>query len=313
MKKVVVAMSTYNGAKYVGAFIESIMNQTYGNIEFCIRDDGSTDGTLDIIRSWQQKDFPGKTITLINDVTGVWENMGAHPSYRFLFNHLPDADYYILCDQDDVVLPDKIERAVAAMDKYPADIPVMYAHSYYLCDGDLNVQGTLPPLHSYTPEEMKHINLAKVIMTGTWGGVGMAQACNSLLFHEAYCTPMEGIVAGDCWISWVVAGLNGAFLFDEKPLAYYRRHEGTYSSGNANGLKRYQDWKKHMRRHCDNITNGIWNYHHLFYDRVSPERQHFLKTFVGKNRLRKFFYPHRLRENLLHEIAFRILILMGKI
>lgn len=314
MKKVILITSTYNGAAYLPQLLDSIFAQTYPELELVIRDDGSKDNTVEILRSYQQKAPAGKQITIMNDQTDDWENKGAHQSYHILIQNLKKADYYISCDQDDVWDPRKVERAVASMDQYPDDIPVLYTHNYYICDGNLTPQGTLSGKRSYTPEEMASVNLANVIMTGTWAGVGMAQAFNDKLKQLAYHSGnFKSSIALDCWIAWVVAGLGGALIYDKEPLAYYRRHEGTFSSGDANGIARYLDWKKHMKRHCANITNGIHDYHRLFGHLVSLENKTFLELFDSHKQFGKLIYPHRLRNHLLDEIAFRALILLGKI
>lgn len=314
MKKVILITSTYNGSSYLPALLDSIAAQTYENLELYVRDDGSTDNSVEILRSYQNAFPQGKRIVLLNETDNDWENRGAHQSYRYLIQHLGDADYYLFCDQDDVWEPDKVERAVSHMEQYSSEIPVLYIHNYYVCDHALHVEHTLPARSSITPEQMQQINLAHVIMTGTWGGVGMAQGFNrklkQLTFDQGDILPS---VAVDCWISWVVAGMNGALIYDHKPLAYYRRHSGTFSSGDANGLLRYRDWFKHMQRHCNNIVNGIHEYRRLYGQMVSKERADFLALFDSRHQLHKLFYPHRLRSSLLDEIAFRILILLRKI
>lgn len=316
MKKVILMTSTYNGAKYLPALLDSILAQTYPCIDMVIRDDGSTDDTVSIIREYQKKFSNGKRMILLNELTGDWSNKGAHQSYHILIQGLDKADYYMGCDQDDVWAPEKVERAVSMMSQYPDDIPVLYSHNYYLCDGSLNIEGTLPDPNrrSISPEEMQYIDLAKVIMAGTWAGVGMAQAFNHTLKQLTYHTgDFEHSIALDCWVAWVVAGVGGALIYDKEPLAYYRRHNSTFSSGDAVGLKRYVDWKKHMNRHCANITNGIHCFHQLYGNLVNEKSLAFLQLFDSNKRFRKFFYPHRLREFFVHEIAFRILILLGKI
>lgn len=314
MKKVILITSTYNGAPYLPALLDSIAAQTYTNLELYVRDDGSSDRSVEILRQYQASFPAGKSIILLNERDNDWGNKGAHQSYRYLIQNLGNADYYLFCDQDDVWEPDKVERAVAHMEQYPADIPVLYIHNYYVCDQELHVEHTLPKRPCVTPQQMADISLARVIMTGTWGGVGMAQGFNHTLRHYTFnLGEITPFVAVDCWISWVAAGMNGALIYDDKPLAYYRRHPGTFSSGDANGLLRYKDWIKHMNRHCTNIVNGIHDYNRLFHNLVSKERADFLALFDSRHQLRKFFYPHRLRSHLLDEIAFRILILAGKI
>lgn len=314
MKSVILVTSTYNGAAYLPQLLESLMAQTYPAFTLCVRDDGSKDDSVQILRNYRDRFPEGKKIEILNEKDGVWDNKGSHQSYRYLISNLGEADYYLFCDQDDVWDPRKVERAVAAMEQYPAETPVLYVHNYYVCDSELHIEHTLPDRPSVTPSEMERVSLAHVIMTGTWGGVGMAQGFNRKLFELTFnmgeITPS---VAVDCWISWVVAGMNGALTYDSEPLAYYRRHPGTFSSGDQNGLIRYRDWYRHMDRHCSNIRNGIHDYRRLYRNMVSDERRHFLDLFDGGNRLKKCVYPHRLRNKIIEDLAFRILIMLGRI
>ena len=54
-KKVAVIMSTYNGERFIKEQLDSILNQTYKNIEIVVRDDGSKDGTIEIVKEYMQK------------------------------------------------------------------------------------------------------------------------------------------------------------------------------------------------------------------------------------------------------------------
>lgn len=322
MKRVIITMPVYNGEKYLPALLDSIAAQTYPALKLYVRDDGSTDASVRILRDYQCNFPEGKELVLVNDLDKDMGNKGPHENFHHIFHILQDcryrddatADYYFFCDQDDVWAPEKIERAVSRMDRYPANTPVLYIHNYYVCDGDLNIQHTLPDRPCVTPQEMERINLAKVIMTGTWAGMGMAQGFNLTLKKLAFDSgPLTPSVAVDCWISWVVAGMNGALIYDKDPLAHYRRHKDTFSSGNAGGLKRYRDWHKNMDRHCANIINGIHDYRRLYGQKVSPQRRHFLELYDSKKGIRKCLYPHRLRDSLVAEIALRVLAAAGKI
>ena len=54
--KIEILMATYNGEKYVGEQIDSIIHQTYKNWKLLIRDDNSTDKTLEILKEYEKKD-----------------------------------------------------------------------------------------------------------------------------------------------------------------------------------------------------------------------------------------------------------------
>lgn len=325
-KEVVLITSTYNGGKYLRPLLDSVVKQTYDNITLFVRDDGSKDDSLDILKEYKTKmeEADGnKRIVLANEIDDDWTNHGSHQSYHLLMSLLPEAPYYLFCDQDDVWVEDKVERAVKAMEKYDEATPVLWHHNYFICDAALNKEGVLSDNRKtdVTPELMKKQDLGHVIMTGTWAGVGMAQGFNKKLMELAFRTgEYDHTIAIDCWMSWVVCGADGALLYDEKPLAFYRRHEGTYSSGDKNGLVRYKDWFKHMERHCNNIVNGVHWFNVLYGANVESHKKTFLQTFdtwgkkyrLGKA-LKKAVYPKRLRDSLVDELAFRILILIGKL
>ena len=115
-KKVAVIMSTYNGEKFIREQLDSILNQTYKNIEIVVRDDGSSDGTVAIIKEYMQK-YP-------NIVLHEGENLGFIKSFFELLN-LADADYYSYADQDDVWLENKIELAVNSLKQLDETKPNM--------------------------------------------------------------------------------------------------------------------------------------------------------------------------------------------
>ena len=77
MKKVQVLMSTYNGEKYIRKQLDSLINQDYPDISILIRDDGSSDSTIDIIKEYQKK---YNNISLIEE-----ENVGVIKSFFELY------------------------------------------------------------------------------------------------------------------------------------------------------------------------------------------------------------------------------------
>ena len=125
MKKVQILMSTYNGQTYLRKQIESILRQTYQNIELVIRDDGSKDETVSILREYEQQ---FKNIRVI-----YGKNVGVNNSF-FLLLEQCNADYIAFADQDDIWLPEKIQSAVEKLDKY--NVPAVYTCNKILIDGN---------------------------------------------------------------------------------------------------------------------------------------------------------------------------------
>ena len=96
-----VLLSTYNGEQYLSEQLDSLVAQTHKTLAIHIRDDGSADGTLDIIRDYQAR-FPD-IFTLY-----LGANIGSSGSFCWLLENI-EADMYFFCDQDDVWYADKIE------------------------------------------------------------------------------------------------------------------------------------------------------------------------------------------------------------
>lgn len=106
-----ILMATYNGGSFIQEQIESLLTQTRPDWRLLIRDDGSTDQTVSICGQYAAR-FPGR-IVVIKDGLG---QLGSTGNFNRLLRE-SDAEYSMFCDQDDVWLPDKIEKTLSAMHK----------------------------------------------------------------------------------------------------------------------------------------------------------------------------------------------------
>lgn len=107
MGNIAILLSTYNGGKYVKEQIESIINQTNHDWVLYIRDDGSTDNTIEII---------GDFINKYDNIKFIKsrENLGSAKSFMHLLKNV-EAKYYMFCDQDDIWLTNKISNSYNAL------------------------------------------------------------------------------------------------------------------------------------------------------------------------------------------------------
>lgn len=109
-----VLLVTYNGEKYIKEQIESILNQTYKNIKLIISDDCSKDGTVEILKQYEEKDNRIKLYI-------QQENLGLVKNIEFLLNKVEN-ELYMLADQDDFWLPQKIEKSIQKLKQENADL-----------------------------------------------------------------------------------------------------------------------------------------------------------------------------------------------
>ena len=104
MPTISVAMSVYNGEKYLSESIESILNQSFGNFEFIIADDGSKDNTYNILNRYANID---KRIKIIkND-----KNIGLTKTLNIILEK-SSGDYIARMDADDISRPLRFEKQI---------------------------------------------------------------------------------------------------------------------------------------------------------------------------------------------------------
>ena len=132
MKKVQVIMSSYNGEKFIKKQIDSILNQQNVEVSLLIRDDGSKDGTIEILRDYENRG-------LIKVIYG--KNIGPTASFLKLIDECDNADYYSFSDQDDVWLEDKLSTAVKILEENSVNKrPLLYCSALQRVDADLTYE-----------------------------------------------------------------------------------------------------------------------------------------------------------------------------
>ncbi len=109
-----VLLATYNGEKYLKEQLDSILNQTYQNIQLIISDDCSKDDTRNILKEYEEKDSRVK-------VYYQNENIGCIKNFEFLLKQVKNK-IYMLSDQDDVWMPEKIEKIYEQLENEKADL-----------------------------------------------------------------------------------------------------------------------------------------------------------------------------------------------
>ena len=137
-------MATYNGEKYLAEQLDSIINQTYHNWNLLIRDDNSTDKTLEIIQNYHKKD---KRIKILKDDKG---NLGIVKNFEELLKN-SESEFIMFSDQDDYWLENKIEKYVAILNTSSEDIlkkPMLIHSNSFICDDNLEIIKHPSSVHS---------------------------------------------------------------------------------------------------------------------------------------------------------------------
>lgn len=209
--RMAVLMSTFNGERYLKAQIDSIIKQKCSfNIDIWVRDDGSSDGTLNILNEFQKngklKWYAGK-------------NIGPASSFIELLSNCPKYDFYSLADQDDVWYQGKADAAVRSFSSQLNNCPVLYFSNALLTDKNLNSLGR----NVYKRDQIQ--NLFKISCAG--GILGCTIVFNNSLakiIKEANITDTDSIVMHDFFLAEVCAAVGGKIIFDKRSYISYRQH-----------------------------------------------------------------------------------------
>jgi len=214
MQKVVILLSTYNGERYLQEQIDSLLNQSFPSIEIYVRDDGSTDSTLSILEDYKNQ---GKLAYYSG------KNLGPAYSFIDLIKNAPEADFYALCDQDDVWEPEKIEHCIKAAPS--VNKPILIYHGMNVVDQSLNTIG-----HYFR----RDIYSKSLINSCLYGDeiAGCTMVFNKLLLNAINSFYPPFLTMHDGWIHRVCLAINGEIVPVNEELIKYRQH-----SHNTVGIK----------------------------------------------------------------------------
>ncbi|MCI8465145.1 MAG: glycosyltransferase family 2 protein [Lachnospiraceae bacterium] len=299
-KKAIILLSTYNGEAYIGEQLESLLEQTHSNLEIWIRDDGSTDKTVEVIERFQDD--------RIHLERG--RNIGYPEGFFRLLSGRQKGDYFFFCDQDDRWHADKVERAVAMLEREESNRPVLYASAFDYCDENLKILRKSDPVK-------KNWKLKDVCYQCLTWGFTMAMNRCARDFLADNLPP--GRSAKDSWLLLICTAF-GKIVYDETSTAFYRRHGSTTSFGGSGRLALARYRIQHFLK-GDSLEKSwrlLEDFDSLFGKKLPVPDQRMLRMFVNREKkiliqIKKVFYPHRLRSRPGDEIQLRLLFLLGKL
>jgi len=130
--KISVVIPVYNGGKFIADAVNSVLKQTYKNFEIIVVDDGSTDNTDSVLRS-----FSGKIMYLKTDHSGV-----SNARNEGIMN--AQGEYVAFLDQDDLFHPARLEITVDYLVSHPETAMIYTSAKRMLMDGTLLPEKDLP-------------------------------------------------------------------------------------------------------------------------------------------------------------------------
>lgn len=212
----VILMAAFNGGKYIKEQIDSIISQSHNDWNLYIRDDGSTDNTLNIIKEYCKKD---SRIHLFEDKN---LHIGVKNSFLRLLESV-ESELYMFCDQDDVWLPTKIEHTVNLYNKVRLkhDVPIVIHTDAEVVDAELRtISKSYWGTAHIVPERYNKDYSLLAIMTCTQG--------TTMLFNDKakkLCYPYgDFFKMHDWWVSTRVLKNGGLIEALHETTILYRQH-----------------------------------------------------------------------------------------
>lgn len=239
----VILLSTYNGGQYLRKQLDSVLSQTVTDFILLVRDDGSTDNTLQILESC--------TDPRIRLSAG--KNLGPASSFFALLDEARTmgAEHIFFCDQDDIWMPEKLDKLLSALKECPAG-PALVFSDFATIDENDKVTGD-----SYAASAKLRIpadgDFFPKLLAQPYV-FGCASVLNKALL-DLVAEPPAGIEMYDCWIA-LVASIFGTVKYLPQATISHRFHSAnaTGKAGANSMAARLGRLTTQFRKQCDNTA-----------------------------------------------------------
>lgn len=300
MKKILVLLSSFNGANYICEQLDSILLQVGVDVHILVRDDGSVDNTVEILDDYKNK------YNNVNYIVG--KNIGVKKSFLELIISAPDEyDYYSLSDQDDIWLKDKLESAIKKLKNENQDIPLMYGSSVSLYKEGKEIGRQF--------ENPSQLYLGNFLVKNYFPGCTVVFN-NALRRMIAEVSPdnLNEYPLHDHWLALVCTAAGGKVFCDKAPHILYRLHNNLV--GDREFIEKIKD--NGLLFHSDNrrykICMELFEYYQKYFS-------HETKDLVLKVIKYRTSLPDKIRLikcskikpiNKIEKLVLNLIILLNK-
>lgn len=258
-----ILLATYNSEPYIREQMDSIIRQTYKDWIIVVRDDLSTDKTVEIVKDYISR-FPDKITFLENH----GESKRAYLNFVELLKNV-ESEYYMFCDHDDVWLPYKIEVSMQRMKEIEhPDVPVIVHTDMKVVDQDLNI--IHDSFWAYSRLLPERTSFKEMVLCNS------ANGCTMLFNHKAKEVAIPNIAYAtmhDMLVNQSVAANGGIISAIYEPTVLYRQHIDNVVGASKRDLKyqlkklksigkvikeNYDDWKRSSNIKYYSFSSYMW-------------------------------------------------------
>jgi len=299
-------LCTYNGEQFLAEQLDSIKAQTHTRWKLWVSDDGSSDGTLDILKRYQADWNVDRLVITTGPRAGSTQNflaLTANPAIQ--------ADAYAWADQDDVWEPEKLARSVALLQGQSAEHAVLYGTRTLLTDASNQPIGhsalfTKPP------------SFANALVQSIAGG-------NTMLFNHAARQLLAEAAVGanpiahDWWAYQVISGCGGLVHYEPWSSVRYRQHGGNQIGSNLHPMARLLRLRLLLGGSFSVWVDANLEALAVIRHRMSPQSLATLDDFVrgrrqsAPGRLVAFYKARIHRQTLLGNVGLLVAAAFGKV
>ncbi len=222
-----IVMPAYNGERFIGKAIQSVLNQSYENWELVIVDDCGTDHTIEIARSFQDS-----RIKILSNV----KNEGiAYSRNKAIENS--HGEYIAILDDDDMALPDRLKLQVAFLEDHP-NISVVGGRSYWIDEEDRILRSTGAALTN------PNYIAAQYLLTGCY--INCTCTFRKELFTVHHIRYQDNMLGMEDVLFWIECSKVAKMSSVEEFVSLHRDHPNRESKNvlNDGGVMREQLWSE---------------------------------------------------------------------
>jgi len=288
MIKVTILLATYNGARFIGEQIDSIIKQTHTNWHLLIRDDQSSDATRQILVNYQAK-YP-QQITL---VASSQSTLGSALNFNALLQSAKHENYIMFCDQDDYWVPDKIECTIKEMLRleriHGLHFPLLVHTGFRYVDINLK---PISSKKNFQALRLTNLNLSHMLAQNpVYGCTAMINGSLAALVD----TVPAVAESHDYWIA-MVASAFGKVSYLSKRTVLYRQHEnnisGNYNDDAFTNRVRRIFIEKRMVNELAKKVSMVSEFKKLYNIILSKQQENLINDFINlsKDKSLSLFY-----------------------
>lgn len=303
---VLVLMSTYNGEYYLSEQVLSILRQKQVSVHLLIRDDGSSDGTIEILKNIEATN---SNINILYEA-----NVGCARSFSILLEVVTTLsesyDFYAFADQDDHWAEDKLISAIEKIKLQDQRLPILYTSNVMITNRNLVPHSLL--------FDVNRVNITKATSLVQCFAIGCTMVFNYESVKLYLMNQSKWVPIHDYWM-YLIHVFCGVVVFDPSSKMYYRQHSRNLTGARKTYLSvlrsRIKSIGKLKERHREKMAKNLLAYYESY---LSDDDKKLIATLVYYrdsivSKL-SFFFNSKIKMNTFSlNFWLRVRILFGSV